>query len=167
MLVFRDGRTLGSISGGCLEAEASGTAIAAATGRSAREASPEVRHRTGTLVGRAVGSVAMARRSDKVNPKHDSDGTQFYFGLGNMSALNGSYTVFGQVVSGLDVVKRISHAVTDSNDCPVARIEIKDVKISEQKGPLFSMITTPHGNTRQSKPDALKGSLEKFIERIW
>ncbi len=43
---------------GCLEAEASGSAIAAVTGRSAREASDEVRRRTGALVGRAVGSVA-------------------------------------------------------------------------------------------------------------
>jgi glucokinase len=43
---------------GCLEAEASGTAIAAITGRPASEASEEVRVRTGTLVGRAVASVA-------------------------------------------------------------------------------------------------------------
>lgn len=43
---------------GCLEAEASGTAIAAATGRPAAEAAPDVRRRTGTLVGRAVASVA-------------------------------------------------------------------------------------------------------------
>ena len=43
---------------GCLEAEASGRAIAAITGRSASEAGPEVVVRTGTLVGRAVASVA-------------------------------------------------------------------------------------------------------------
>jgi glucokinase len=43
---------------GCLEAEASGTAIAAITGRPAVEATPEVVHRTGRLVGQAVGSVA-------------------------------------------------------------------------------------------------------------
>ncbi len=43
---------------GCLEAEASGRAIAAATGRPPAEAGPEVIHRTGTLVGRAVASVA-------------------------------------------------------------------------------------------------------------
>ena len=58
MNVVPDGRPCACGAHGCLEAEASGTAIAAATGRSAREASPEVRHRTGTLVGRAVGSVA-------------------------------------------------------------------------------------------------------------
>ncbi len=43
---------------GCLEAEASGPAIEALTGRPAAEAPSEVRRRTGTLVGRAVASVA-------------------------------------------------------------------------------------------------------------
>lgn len=43
---------------GCLEAEASGTAIARRTGRPAAEAPIELRHRTGRLVGRAVASVA-------------------------------------------------------------------------------------------------------------
>ena len=43
---------------GCLEAEASGTAIAGVTGAPAEEAGPERRIRTGRLVGRAVASVA-------------------------------------------------------------------------------------------------------------
>ena len=43
---------------GCLEAEASGLSIEATTGRPAPEASDAVRRRTGTLVGRAVASVA-------------------------------------------------------------------------------------------------------------
>jgi glucokinase len=43
---------------GCLEAEASGTSIAAVTGRPAAEAGPDVVARTGRLVGRAVASVA-------------------------------------------------------------------------------------------------------------
>lgn len=43
---------------GCLEAEVSGTGIAAATGRPAAEAPHELRVRTGRLVGRAVASVA-------------------------------------------------------------------------------------------------------------
>jgi len=56
--VIPDGRPCVCGSHGCLEAEASGTAIAAITGHPAREASSEVRQRTGTLVGRAVGSAA-------------------------------------------------------------------------------------------------------------
>jgi glucokinase len=43
---------------GCLEAEASGPSIARTTGRPPAEASEQVRRRTGTLVGRAVASVA-------------------------------------------------------------------------------------------------------------
>jgi glucokinase len=43
---------------GCLEAEASGSAIARITGAPAKEAALAVRERTGTLVGRAVASVA-------------------------------------------------------------------------------------------------------------
>jgi len=43
---------------GLLESEASGTAIAVRTGRPAAEAPDDVRRRTGTLVGRAVASVA-------------------------------------------------------------------------------------------------------------
>jgi glucokinase len=58
VVVEPDGRrcTCGGI--GCLEAEASGTAIAAVTGRPPAEATREVVERTGTLVGRAVASVA-------------------------------------------------------------------------------------------------------------
>jgi glucokinase len=57
-IVEPDGRVCGCGARGCLEAEASGTGIEAATGRPAAEASPEVIERTGRLVGRAVGSVA-------------------------------------------------------------------------------------------------------------
>ncbi len=53
-----EGRRCSCGARGCLEAEASGTAVAAVTGRPPEEASPEVVARTGTLVGRGVASVA-------------------------------------------------------------------------------------------------------------
>jgi len=58
MIVVPEGRLCRCGARGCLEAEASGTAIAAITGREAREADSSVRARTGELVGRAVASVA-------------------------------------------------------------------------------------------------------------
>ena len=58
LCVEPEGRTCACGARGCLEAEASGTAIAAITGRPAAEAGPEVVARTGRLVGRAVASVA-------------------------------------------------------------------------------------------------------------
>ena len=58
VIVEPDGRTCGCGGRGCLEAEASGTGIRAATGRDPAEADDALRRRTGTLVGRAVASVA-------------------------------------------------------------------------------------------------------------
>jgi len=58
VVVEPDGRRCGCGSYGCLEAEASGRAIAALTGRPPADAPPEVVARTGTLVGRAIASVA-------------------------------------------------------------------------------------------------------------
>ncbi|MDQ1403329.1 MAG: glucokinase [Actinomycetota bacterium] len=58
VIVEPEGRLCPCGARGCLEAEASGTAIAAITGAPAAEASPEVVARTGRLVGRAVASVA-------------------------------------------------------------------------------------------------------------
>jgi glucokinase len=58
VIVEPDGRRCGCGARGCLEAEASGTAIRAATGRPPADAPLDVRRRTGTLVGRAVASVA-------------------------------------------------------------------------------------------------------------
>jgi peptidyl-prolyl cis-trans isomerase B (cyclophilin B) len=53
------------------------------------------------------GSVATARLGDDVNPKRDSSGSQFYICLQPQPALDGQYTVFGGVISGMDVVDQI------------------------------------------------------------
>jgi glucokinase len=58
LIVEPDGRSCRCGARGCLEAEASGTAIEEVTGAPAAEAPPELRERAGMLVGRAVASVA-------------------------------------------------------------------------------------------------------------
>jgi len=58
VIVEPDGRECACGGRGCLEAEASGPAIAAVSGRPAAEADVETMARTGTLVGRALASVA-------------------------------------------------------------------------------------------------------------
>jgi glucokinase len=57
VIVVPDGRACPCGGRGCLEAEASGTAIAAMTGQSAAKASVWVMERTGMLTGRAIASV--------------------------------------------------------------------------------------------------------------
>lgn len=58
VIVEPDGRVCPCGARGCLEAEASGPSIAAATGQPPESASAEVVERTGRLVGRGVASVA-------------------------------------------------------------------------------------------------------------
>ncbi|HTL39746.1 MAG TPA: peptidylprolyl isomerase [Methylomirabilota bacterium] len=53
------------------------------------------------------GAIAMARLSDAVNPEKASSGSQFYVTLDATPFLDGQYTVFGYVTSGMDVVEKI------------------------------------------------------------
>lgn len=54
-----------------------------------------------------LGTVAMARLPDSVNPEKRSSGSQFYICLAPQPHLDGNYTIFGQVVEGIDVVMNL------------------------------------------------------------
>lgn len=47
-----------------------------------------------------------------------------YFTIGGTPFLDNQYTVFGEVVEGLDVVERIQQAKTNRNDRPIKDISI-------------------------------------------
>src|SRR5271156_3311821 len=53
------------------------------------------------------GSVATARTGDDVNPQRNSSGSQFYICLEPQPGLDGQYTVFGGVISGMSAVDQI------------------------------------------------------------
>ncbi|MDR0986444.1 MAG: peptidylprolyl isomerase [Ruminococcus sp.] len=53
---------------------------------------------------------------------------------GGVPFLDGSYTVFGQVFEGLDVVRAIGDAPTDANDKPLTQILIEDISIVPYEG---------------------------------
>ena len=54
---------------------------------------------------------------------------QTYTTLGGTPHLDGQYTVFGEVVEGLDVVERIQHAATGRNDRPVEDVAMEYLTI--------------------------------------
>jgi peptidyl-prolyl cis-trans isomerase B (cyclophilin B) len=72
-----------------------------------------------------AGAVAMARLPDASNPQRDSNGSQFYICAADCPSLDGQYTVFGQVIRGMDTVNKIAGAPRDKNDDPTDRIEIQ------------------------------------------
>ena len=59
----------------------------------------------GLLHGQGV--IAAARRSDSVNPQRLSSGSQYYITLAPQPGLDGSFSVFGSVTAGFDVVQKI------------------------------------------------------------
>ena len=61
----------------------------------------------------------------------DSAGSQFFICVADAPSLDRQYTVFGEVVSGLDVVDKIVSQPRDRSDNPNERIEMK-VKITEK-----------------------------------
>jgi len=72
------------------------------------------------------GTLSMARAA---NP--DSAGSQFFICVADAPFLNKQYTVFGEVVSGMDVADKIVAQPRDQRDNPNERIEMK-VKIVEK-----------------------------------
>jgi cyclophilin family peptidyl-prolyl cis-trans isomerase len=75
------------------------------------------------------GAVAAARLGDKINPSRLSNGSQFLICLAPMPSYDGKYTVFGDVIWGLDGLDEISQLPVDTNDNPLQRVEIKSIKI--------------------------------------
>jgi len=70
------------------------------------------------------GSVAMARLPNNVNPLKSSNGSQFYICIIDCPFLDGEYTVFGKVISGMEVVDRIAQLQRDGRDNPLQRLEM-------------------------------------------
>jgi len=73
------------------------------------------------------GILSMARSQ---NP--DSGGSQFFICVADAPFLDNKYTVFGKVVSGLDVVDAIVNTPRDAKDNPDDRIEMK-VRLENKK----------------------------------
>lgn len=69
------------------------------------------------------GTLAMARLQDP-----DSASTSFFIVTARAQALDGQYTAFGRVESGLDVVEKIE-AVDVKGEEPVVRVELRKVTV--------------------------------------
>ena len=80
------------------------------------------------------GALAAARRGDAVNPYKESSGSQFYLvqDAAACAQLDGDYTVFGEVVEGLEVVDKIAAVPCGPNDRPVEDVKILKMSIIEK-----------------------------------
>jgi cyclophilin family peptidyl-prolyl cis-trans isomerase len=87
---------------------------------------PEYTHKKGAL--------AAARRGDAANPMKESSGSQFYIVQSEAACaqLDGDYTVFGETISGLDVIDKIAAVQTDQRDRPLNDVKIISINLVKE-----------------------------------
>ena len=78
-------------------------------------------------VKHTAGIISMAR-GDAI----DSALTSFFIVLADQPALDGTYTVFGKVVEGMDIVEKIA-ALPQENEKPTERVDIFSMKVERKK----------------------------------
>ena len=76
------------------------------------------------------GTLAAARDN---NPQRASSGSQFYINQIDNDYLDGQYTVFGMVESGIELVDEIAGVATDMNDNPITPVLIETIVVAEAK----------------------------------
>ena len=72
------------------------------------------------------GIVSMARASDP-----DSAGSQFFIVTSDSTFLDKQYTVFGEVVEGLEIADKIVNLPRDGNDCPKEEAKMLRITTSD------------------------------------
>lgn len=72
------------------------------------------------------GIVSMARSSDP-----NSAGSQFFIVTSDSTFLDRQYTVFGEVVEGMEVADMIVNQPRDKNDCPLDNVRMSKVTITQ------------------------------------
>ena len=75
------------------------------------------------------GIVSMARSSDP-----NSASSQFFIVVKDATFLDGQYTAFGEVVSGMEVADKIVSAPRNASDLPNQPVHIKKAMLTQAKG---------------------------------
>jgi len=98
-----------------------------------RETADSVRLAGVTLSDGEIQEIASIKMFQYLTNNNDFKFTEehrnVYKSIGGTPRLDGTYTVFGEVIEGLDIVDKIADVTTDNSDKPVNEIKIINIKI--------------------------------------
>ena len=72
-----------------------------------------------------IGTISMANAGPNTN------GSQFFINTNDNNFLDAQHTVFGKVINGLDVVRKIENVATEGPDRPIDNVIIESIKIAD------------------------------------
>merc|ERR1712018_891860 len=75
------------------------------------------------------------------NAGKDTNGSQFFITVKKTPWLDGRHVVFGKVVGGMDVVRKVEKNKTDARDKPLAEVKIAAARANE--------VSTPYSVTKE------------------
>jgi peptidyl-prolyl cis-trans isomerase B (cyclophilin B) len=75
--------------------------------------------------GKTFTNAEMDKMEEKLHIKIPENHRQMYRTTGGTPFLDMSYTVFGEVISGFDVLDKINHLQTDENNRPLQNVRMK------------------------------------------
>lgn len=79
--------------------------------------------------GRPVESKMLDMMAQRTGVQYTDEQKELYTQLGGTPQLDGSYTVFGRVIEGLDIIDTIAKVQTDRRDRPTSDVQMKAIVI--------------------------------------